>query len=141
MKLYAVIRPGIYHFRLVPISPYDRFAKEEKYVATVFYILFGWILFNLAFAVGMYFRPKRKRPIDLTESSTSEDAADIWVSPLHSGRQSLGVAPEREVVVPKKIRESLPLTRILFFGFWLGDFQDSATEAKIVHYSRKPPEN
>jgi hypothetical protein len=59
------------------MSPYDYCPLQGKHVATIFYILFGWLLFNLAFAVGMYFRPKRKQPIDLIEGCTSEDTADL----------------------------------------------------------------
>jgi hypothetical protein len=106
-----------------------------EHVATTFYILFGWLLFNFAFAVGMYFRPKRKRPIDLIEGCTPEDTADLGLGPPGSDEQCFR-GPHS---VPHKARLSLPLARILFFGFWLRDPHHSASGADIVRFSRNPP--
>jgi hypothetical protein len=92
------------------MSPYR--ALGGKQVATTFYILFGWLLFNFAFAVGMYIRPKRKRPIDLIEGCTPEDTADIGLglpgsdaqcfrsphSVAHKSRLSLPLATGRETL-------------------------------------------
>jgi hypothetical protein len=134
MKLYAAARHGTCGFERMITDP-----RGGMHVAMLFYILSGWLLFNFAFAVGMYFRPKRKRPADLIEGRTSEDAAEIWLKPPESSEQGLrGPNAEPEVVMPRETRRSLQLTRILFFGFWLRGRRRSASGALNVSLFAEP---
>jgi hypothetical protein len=50
--------------------------KEGHHVATALYIFSGWLLFNVLFAVGMYFRPVRKRAAGSTDDRTLEPGSN-----------------------------------------------------------------
>jgi hypothetical protein len=90
-------------------------------VATAFYLFLGWLLFNVVFAAGMYFRPTRKPAVDSTESSES----GAHVRPRFPDVVELvldeGALAARGIASLRKISpQSSALSRIMFFGFWLG---------------------
>lgn len=84
----------------------------------LFYVLGCWLLFNVAFALAMYFRPVRKPSVDSgyytsgagpdvsSRLSRRDDSFDD-----DSGRGAPGAQ--------KESREPATWNRILFFGFWL----------------------
>lgn len=82
---------------------------EEIHVSTLLYLVAGWLLLNVLFAVGMYFRPRRK---GATESQARLAQTE---NPLGEGN-----LPGRA-----GIRQPF-LVRLLLFGVWLGDNRHSA---------------
>lgn len=88
-------------------------------MTTVIYILLLWFLFNVVFALGTYFRPPRKVPVD-----ASSDLAPV----VKEGRDSLvaderplksGNAPSSADNLSSNNRQPALLTKVLFFGTWL----------------------
>ena len=60
--------------------------------------LLGWLLFNVAFALGMYFRPVRKQSLGSANSLTLQKGADVRPEPSEAREASLtkwepGAAP------------------------------------------------
>lgn len=84
-------------------------------MATFLYVIAGWVLFNIVVAVGMYFRPVRKRGPDNPNASPARESA----------RQAADEAsvrlPQRDAVAREGKPLPAALTRLLFFGFWLND--------------------
>lgn len=72
-------------------------------MSILLYFLGGWVLLNTLFAVGMYFRPRRRRsvgsPSDPVMAARAREAEGRAVSP----------------------RRPAMLERLLLFGLWLGD--------------------
>ena len=75
-------------------------------MTTIFYVVAGWLLFNVVFALAMYFRPVRKPSVDSNGHHAAEACANA--SP------------------PKRNKQPATLSRILLFGFWLNDGRHSA---------------
>ncbi|MET3841202.1 hypothetical protein [Bradyrhizobium sp. OAE829] len=86
---------------------------------TLLYVLAGWFVFNIFFAVAMYFRPIRPNPASADNPAQSH-AADP--SDAASGRpiqfESSGG------------RGHSIVTRVLFFGHWLSERVRSSIAAK-----------
>jgi hypothetical protein len=78
----------------------------ERDLTTLFYVVAGWLLFNILFALAMYFRPVRKSSVDSEGHHVSEAGANA--SP------------------PKRNKPPASWSRILLFGFWLNDGRHSA---------------
>jgi hypothetical protein len=89
-------------------------------LTTVFYALSGWLLFNVVFAVAMYFRPTRKPAIGPADSS--ETRSDVRPQLSKAGDGLVDAAADAQ----KKIARPAILSRVLFFGFWLNDHRHSA---------------
>jgi hypothetical protein len=92
-------------------------------LTTVFYVLSGWLLFNVVFAVAMYFRPIRKPAVGPADSS--ETRSDVRPQLSKAGDDLIDAAasaPDSQ----KKIARPAILSRVLFFGFWLNDHRHSA---------------
>ena len=95
-------------------------------MATAFYLFLGWLLFNVVFAAGMYFRPTRKPAVDSSEGSESglnvrqrppgtvELVLDDDALAAHGTASLRGINPW-----------SSALSRIIFFGVWLGERRHS----------------
>jgi hypothetical protein len=77
----------------------------ERHLTTVFYVVTGWLLFNVVFALAMYFRPVRK-----SVDSDGHHASDACAN----------------ASLPKRNKPPATLSRILLFGFWLNDDRHSA---------------
>ncbi|MBR1271817.1 hypothetical protein JQ629_30465 [Bradyrhizobium sp. AUGA SZCCT0222] len=86
---------------------------------TLLYVLAGWFVFNILFALAMYFRPIRPNPASADNPAKSH-AADP--SDAASGRPSLFKSPGGP-------GHSI-VTRVLFFGHWLSDRVRSSIAAK-----------
>jgi hypothetical protein len=91
-------------------------------VTTAFYLFLGWLVFNIIFAAGMYFRPTRKTTADLNEGSES----GLKVQPRRPDTVELVL--DDDALAPRgtaSLRGVNPwpaaLSRIIFFGFWLGE--------------------
>lgn len=92
-----------------------------------FYILSGWLLFNVAFAFAMYFRPVRKPSVDSDGRHPAEACANA--SPGLSGVGEESFDKDIGRCVPgssKRNKQPATLSRILFFGFWFNDSRHSA---------------
>lgn len=89
---------------------------------TLLYVLAGWFVFNIFFAVAMYFRPiRRPNPASIENPAKSPDRA-AESSDCASGR-------------PLQLKTSggsghSIVTRVLFFGHWLSDRIRSSIAAK-----------
>jgi hypothetical protein len=95
-------------------------------VTTAFYLFLGWLIFNIVFAAGMYFRPTRKPAVDSNEGSESGSN----VRPRLSDTVELvldddALAASATVSLRRINPWSSALSRIIFFGFWLGDRRHS----------------
>ncbi|WP_426442321.1 hypothetical protein [Bradyrhizobium genosp. P] len=91
---------------------------------TVLYVMAGWVLLNLAFAVGMYFRPIRKRPM-APSNELERSAGDANVAP------NMTIAPLRQPTVIEHISHKPEnAAGLLLFGFWLGDELRSSNAEK-----------
>ena len=87
-------------------------------MATALYIFSGWLLFNVVFAVGMYFRPVRKRAAGSTDDYTLE--------PVSNPRSFDDLGAQRRVPGLRKGNGGpAALSKVLFFGFWLRDRRGS----------------
>ena len=95
-------------------------------MTTVFYLFLGWLIFNVVFAAGMYFRPTRKAPADSHEGAESRSN----VRPRRPDIVEL-VIDDDALAAPgtaslRRINPwSAALSRTMFFGFWLGDRRHS----------------
>ena len=87
-------------------------------MTTVLYILSGWLLFNAAFAIAMYFRPTRKPSVNPADDPERSKPGGEYVNGAATGRN----APDPK----KKTGQPAMLSRVLFFGFWLNDHHHSA---------------
>jgi hypothetical protein len=95
-------------------------------VTTAFYLFLGWLIFNVIFAAGMYFRPTRKPAVDSNESS--ESGLNVRRRPPDSVELVLDddALAARGTASLRSINPwSSALSRIVFFGFWLGDRRHS----------------
>jgi hypothetical protein len=95
-------------------------------VTTAFYLFLSWLIFNVVFAAGMYFRPTRKPAVDSNEGSES----DLKVRQRPSDTVELVLDDDalaaRGTASLRSINPwPLALSRIIFFGFWLGDRRHS----------------
>ena len=95
-------------------------------MATALYLFLGWLLFNAVFAAGMYFRPTRKASVDSNESSES----DLNVGPRRPDTVELvldedALAARSTAGLRRLSPRPSALSRIMFFGFWLGDRRHS----------------
>jgi hypothetical protein len=94
-------------------------------VATAFYLFLGWLLFNVVFAAGMYFRPTRKPAVDSTDSESGSHVRprfpEVVELVLDEGALARGTASLRKISP-----QPSALSRIMFFGFWLGAGRHSA---------------
>jgi hypothetical protein len=95
-------------------------------VTTVFYLFLGWLIFNVAFAAGMYFRPTRKASADSHEGAESRSN----VRPRRPDTVELVLDDDALAVRgTASLRRINPwpsaLSRIMFFGLWLGDRRHS----------------
>jgi hypothetical protein len=70
-------------------------------LVSILYILGGWALLNLLFAVGMYFRPQQR-----------ESGQDL-PEPGQAGE-------------PARVPRPALMARLMLFGLWLGDRRHSA---------------
>lgn len=91
-------------------------------MTTAFYLFLGWLILNVIFAAGMYFRRMRKPAIDLNEGFES----GLKVRPRRPGTVELvlddGALAERGTASLRGVNPwSSALSRIFFFGFWLGE--------------------
>jgi hypothetical protein len=94
-------------------------------LTTIFYVLSGWLLFNVVFAVGMYFRPTRKPA--LGPADRSEMCSDVRPQLSKAGDGLVDAAAEQSAPDSQKgIARPAILSRVLFFGFWLNDHRHSA---------------
>lgn len=87
-------------------------------MTTVLYILSGWLLFNVAFAIAMYFRPTRKPSVNPVDHHERSKPGGDLVNEAAIVRS----APDPK----KKTEQPAMLSRVLFFGFWLNDHRHSA---------------
>jgi hypothetical protein len=71
-------------------------------VSILLYFLGGWVLLNILFAVGMFFRPRRRRSVGSPSGPAAARARETDGS---------GASP----------RQPAMLERLLLFGLWLGD--------------------
>jgi hypothetical protein len=96
-------------------------------VATALYLFLGWLIFNIVFAAGMYFRPTRKPPVDSNEGSEARlhvrpRLPDVAELVLDDGAQAAHAIASLRQISPRPSA----LNRIMFFGFWLGGRRRSA---------------
>ena len=89
-------------------------------VTTAFYLFLGWLIFNVIFAAGMYFRPTRKPAVDSNESS--ESGLKVRQRPPDTVELVLddALAVRGTARLHRTNPWSSALSRIIFFGFWLG---------------------
>jgi hypothetical protein len=95
-------------------------------VTTAFYLFLGWLIFNVIFAAGMYFRPTRKPAAGSNESS--ESGLNVRQRPPDTVELVLDddVLAARGTASLRGINPwSSALSRIIFFGFWLGERRHS----------------
>jgi len=87
-------------------------------VSMLLYLLGGWLLLNVLFAVGMYFRPKRKKPLEyLSEPSPAEPGQPGESASVSRDRASAGA--DENAYRPAMV------VRLLLFGLWLNDRRHS----------------
>jgi hypothetical protein len=79
-------------------------------LTTLFYILVLWLLFNVVFALGMYFRPTRKAEVGSPNNLAPQVRREPFVG---------GSAPPNVEAIPVENRQPAWFSRILFFGMWL----------------------
>ena len=92
---------------------------------TFLYLMAGWFLFNLVFAVGMYFRPVRNRPPAPNDDGDqlSRDVAEA------SGISSVRLRQQSDAA--HLFPEPGGAGKLLLFGFWLGNrLRPSETEER-----------
>lgn len=92
------------------------------------YFLGGWLLLNVLFALGMYFRPTRRKPVDPSSNQvTSNQVTAGSGDPLGPG-ELLEVARGRAAIETGADGQRRPaaVVRLLLFGLWLGDNRHSA---------------
>jgi hypothetical protein len=97
---------------------------EEIHVSILLYLVGGWFLLNVLFAVGMYFRPKRK-------NATSVLSARVQAEPTGDVRRLRDPADsmQERAVVEADVRDHhrpVQLVRLLLFGLWFNDNRHSA---------------
>ena len=90
-------------------------------MTTAFYLFLGWLIFNIVFAAGMYFRPTRKPVVDSNEGS--ESGLNVRQRP----RDTVELVLDDDALAARGTASlrginpgSAALSRIMFFGFWLG---------------------
>lgn len=86
-------------------------------MTTALYMLAGWMLLNVLFAAGMYFRPVRKAApngrVPDTDTSTVQET-------LNSRTGSSGQVPTwNRSEIPSRIGQPGLVGKVLFFGLWL----------------------
>ena len=89
-------------------------------MSTLLYVLAGWFVFNIIFALAMYFRPVRQpnpASIDGPAKSHAADSSD----PASMRPLQLDAPAERGHSI---------VTRVLFFGHWLSNRVRSSAAAK-----------
>jgi hypothetical protein len=84
-------------------------------LTTFLYVIGGWILFNVVVAVGMYFRPVRKKKPDSPNTAPLREPTERSSDDASSG------SPPRDAVAEYGKPLPASLTRLLFFGYWLND--------------------
>lgn len=84
-------------------------------MSTFLYVIAGWVLFNIVVAVGMYFRPVRKREPENPNVSSSRELAK------QPNNGASIVSPRRDAVAEHSNPLPAGVTKLLFFGFWLND--------------------
>ena len=95
-------------------------------MTTVFYLFLGWLIFNVVFAAGMYFRPTRKAP------AASHEGAESGSNARPRRPDAVELVLDDDVLAARgtaSLRRINPwpvaLSRIMFFGLWLGDRRHS----------------
>jgi hypothetical protein len=101
--------------------------KEGHHVATALYIFSGWLLFNVLLAVGMYFRPVRKRAAGSTDDRTLEPGSNTRARFSEADQHSSNDLGTQRSIPGLRRRNGGPaaLSKVLFFGFWLRDRRGS----------------
>jgi hypothetical protein len=90
---------------------------------TVFYVLLGWLLFNVVFGIALYLRPTRKPSVNPADHRVSGNNSQL--SKVSEGSvDEAGVG--RSAPGSQQIIKRPALSRILLFGFWLRDGRHSA---------------
>ena len=87
---------------------------------TLLYVLAGWFVFNIVFAIAMYFRPVRRPNPASPENPAKPHAAD---SSVPVGERPL------QLVASGGSKPSI-VSRVLFFGHWLSERVRSSIAAK-----------
>ena len=91
------------------------------------YVIAGWLLFNVAIAIGMYFRPTRKRPpAPAHELERPSMSANVVVP----GSPTAPLQPLGHAVFNHVGRTFGRAARLLLFGFRLGEEHRSSSVEK-----------
>src|SRR5258708_20489357 len=95
--------------------------KEGHHVATALYIFSGWLLFNVLFAVGMYFRPVRKRAAGSTDDRTLEPGSKTRARFSEADEHSSNDLGTQRSIPGFLTRNGRPAAvgKGFFFGRWL----------------------
>src|SRR5258708_24551814 len=101
--------------------------KEGQHVGTALYIFSCWLLFNVLFAVGMYFRPVRKRAAGSTDDRTLEPGSNTRARFSEADQHSSNDLGTQRSIPGLRRRNGGPaaLSKVLFFGFCLTDLPGS----------------
>lgn len=95
-------------------------------MTTAFYLFLGWLIFNIVFAAGMYFRPTRKPAVDSSEGSESgSNVRPRFPDTVELVLDDDAVAARGTASLRRISPRPSTLSRIMFFGFWLGDRRPS----------------
>ena len=89
-------------------------------MSILLYLVGGWFLLNILFTVGMYFRPKRKKPVGFAQDRAPMGQIGDTNRPSNAGDPA-------QAGTDSSIsrRPALPI-RLLLFGLWLNDNRHSA---------------
>src|SRR5260370_23714063 len=95
--------------------------KEGHHVATALYIFSGWLLFNVLFAVGMYFRPVRKRAAGSTDDRTLEPGSNTRARFSEADQHSSNDLGTQRSIPGLRRRNGGPgaFNEVLVLRFWL----------------------
>ncbi len=95
-------------------------------MTTAFYLFLGWLIFNIVFAAGMYFRPTRRASVDSHEGPESGlNARPRRPDTVELVFQDDALAARGAASLRRINPWPSALSRIIFFGFWLGDRRHS----------------
>ena len=89
-------------------------------MSTLLYVLAGWFVFNIIFAVAMYFRPvRRPNPVAIDDPAKSHAADSSDPASMRPLQVDASGGRGHSIV-----------TRVLFFGHWLSNRVRSSVAAK-----------
>src|SRR5260370_30780424 len=97
--------------------------EEGHHVATALYIFSGWLVFNVLFPVGMYFRPVRKRAAGSTDDCTLEPGSNTRARFSEADQHSSNdLGTQRSIPgLRRRNRGPSALNKVMFFRFCLSD--------------------